>query len=170
MYETELYRNTKDGRLLDASRERQAAFKKKKKTYERNKSKEIKGNENEKQNKQWQSLVIPAIWLAVSSVNFLFFKSSTIFFLAQNHHCSKLRRACSVTNRIISALYRLVSVSNTMWRRQLFASGFQKTGYLIDKIFRVLTEICDFRMAIISGHWTRVSGNFVHPIWNHACA
>ena len=61
MYETELYRNTKDGRLLDASRERQAAFKKKKKTYERNKSKEIKGNENEKQNKQWQSLVIPAI-------------------------------------------------------------------------------------------------------------
>ena len=36
-------------------------LKRKKKTYERNKSKEIKGNENEKQNKQWQSLVIPAI-------------------------------------------------------------------------------------------------------------
>lgn len=96
-----------------------------------------------------KSLVIPAVRLAVRNVNFLFFKNSTISFLALNHHCSKSRRACSVKNRTISALYRLVSVSNTMWGRQLFASAFQKTGYLIDKIFRLLTENCDFKMAVI---------------------
>ena len=71
------------------------------------------------------------------------------FFLALNHHCYNSRHACSVKNRIISALYHLVSVSNTMWRRQLFASAFQKIGFLIDKIFRVLTEICNFKMAVI---------------------
>ena len=50
---TELYRKTKEGRLPEASRERQVAFKKEKKTYARNRSEEIKENESEKLKKQW---------------------------------------------------------------------------------------------------------------------
>ena len=166
---TELCRNTKEGRLADQSRERQAAFKKKKKTYERNRSEDIKENESEKQKNNGNHLwSLQSDW---SSATWMFsFSKIAQFFLALNYHCSKSRHACSVKNRIISALYRLVSVSDTMWRRQLFASAFQKTGFLIDKIFRVLTEICDFKMAVISGHWTHVCGNFGRPIQNHACA
>ena len=35
-----------------------------------------------------------------------------------------------------------------MRRNRLFVSAFQQTGYLINKIM-VLTEFCDFKMAVI---------------------
>ena len=56
--------------------------------------------------------------------------------------------------------------------KSLFVFAFQQAGYSIIKIL-VLTELCDFKMAVIKWQLNYVSCNFglksYLRVWNHAC-
>ena len=98
-----------------------------------------------------KSLLIPAIWLALSSV---IYSQSTAFFFALNHICSKSRHSCSKSHRFFLKSHHFCfrmhqfCFKHKMRCKNFFISAFQQTSYLVIKLL-LLTELCDFKMDVI---------------------
>ena len=105
-----------------------------------------------------KSLVIPAIWLALSVMN------SQITCSKSRHSGSKSHHFCFI-NRTIFALSRIISVSNTKRDVKAFLFPlFNKLASWSVKYILVLPEFWDFKMAV--GNWTSCRAILV---WNHTC-
>ena len=80
--------------------------------------------------------------------------SQITLFFALNHICSKSRHSCSKSNNFCFKLHHFCSILHhfcfeyKMRCKSLFVSTFQQIGYLSNKVL-VLTEFCDFKMAVI---------------------
>ena len=81
--------------------------------------------------------------------------SQITLFFALNHICSKSHYSCSKSDQLCFKLHHSCTISHHFrfeykisCNLSLFVSAIQQIGYLINKIM-VMTEFCDFKMAVI---------------------
>ena len=97
-----------------------------------------------------KSLAIPAIWLALSNVINLQIK----LFFAVNRIIHVLKRFISFLNRTIfcSTSHHFCFEDKMDVKAFLFPLFNKPATWSIGKIL-LLTEFCDFKMAVVSGNW-----------------
>ena len=91
--------------------------------------------------------------------------SQITLFFALNHIYSKSRHSCSKSDNFCLKLHHFCSIlchfcfEYKMRCKSLFVSAFQQTAHLTNKVL-VLTEFCDFKVAVIKWWLNFMSCNF----------